>query len=406
MQFARRCAAVSASLLAVALPALAQGQLWIVDQAAGPGHDFTELQPAIDAAAGGDTILVRAGAYGNGAIDGKALVVAVEPGAVVNVESFAVRNLQAVQEVVIRGIRTNKLTLEDNVGPLWLESIWGGNVVYFPDVCTEFFSGIGLGSWDKLWIRSCADVVIARSSFWGGYSSTVGYDGIHAIDSNLTLFETDAAGGMPGGAGGGSQFDGGDGLDISNCTLVASGCLFLGGCGGNGSIFEAGGDGGAGLRSVGGMSPQLLECQLYGGVPGCGGDPPYFEFCGTPGPASTAPYTLIAGFARDYEIASPGVGGQTTTLAYTGKSGDLVFTLVALSQDSLFLPELAGTLVLPIPPILISHGPASGSGTLGVSVALPPLPPGIEAFPVYAQGAAISGVGAAVLCAPSQLTIL
>jgi len=93
--------------------------------------------------------------------------------------------------------------------------------------------------------------------------------------------------------------------------------------------------------------------------------------------------------------ASPGLDSPTS-----------LFTLVGLGQGSLFLPELAGALVLPIPPILVFHGPADGSGKLSTTVPLPPLPPGLEGFNVWTQGAAVSAVGAAVLAAPSQLTIL
>ena len=62
--------------------------------------------------------------------------------------------------------------------------------------------------------------------------------------------------------------------------------------------------------------------------------------------------------------------------------------------------------VVPIPPLLIPHGPADGAGKLNTVVTLPLLPLGIEAFTVYAQSAAVSSVGAAVLGAPSELTIL
>jgi hypothetical protein len=374
---------------------LAQGQLWIVDDDGGAGVDFNDIQAAIDAAAGGDTILVRSGNYGTTASDGKALVVAEDSGQSVSMSSIAVRNLQGGQRVVLRGISANNWRLEANNGPVWVESVSGGSIPFF--ACIG-----GSGSVDMLTISSCADVVITRSTFNGGHTYDAGYDAIHAADSNLYLFETIAEGGTPTGS---SQGAGGDGVDITQCTLFASGCRFVGGCGAFGSACSSGGDGGAGLRRTGGTPPDLLECVLAGGYEGCAAEYPLCPYCGQPGADVVGGYTLIAGYARDYAIASPGTGGQTTTLVYTGKAGDLVFSLVALSQDSLFLPELAGTLVLPIPPILISHGPAGGTGALTVAVPLPSLPPGTEAFTVYAQAAAVSAVGAAVLAAPSQLTI-
>ncbi len=49
-------------LLTCAASAYSQ-TIWILDKAAGPGHDFTTFQAAVAAATTGDTILVRAGAY-------------------------------------------------------------------------------------------------------------------------------------------------------------------------------------------------------------------------------------------------------------------------------------------------------------------------------------------------------
>lgn len=54
-------------LAAPAAPASPQ-TTWIVDRYDGPGSNFTEVQPAIDVAAPGDTVLVRAGNYGNSSL--------------------------------------------------------------------------------------------------------------------------------------------------------------------------------------------------------------------------------------------------------------------------------------------------------------------------------------------------
>ena len=48
------------TLLAASL-ASAQGTVWVVDQANGPGTDFTNVSSAVLAAASGDTLLVRSG---------------------------------------------------------------------------------------------------------------------------------------------------------------------------------------------------------------------------------------------------------------------------------------------------------------------------------------------------------
>jgi len=42
----------------------APAKTWIVDDSGGPGVDFTDIQPAIEAAVAGDLILVYTGSYG------------------------------------------------------------------------------------------------------------------------------------------------------------------------------------------------------------------------------------------------------------------------------------------------------------------------------------------------------
>jgi hypothetical protein len=49
--------------------------IWIVDSANGPGTNFTDLPPAVAAAASGDTIIVRAGAYTGFSVNGKAVTI-------------------------------------------------------------------------------------------------------------------------------------------------------------------------------------------------------------------------------------------------------------------------------------------------------------------------------------------
>src|SRR5262245_40388752 len=47
--------------------------VWVVDQFAGPGFNFTDLPPAVAAAADGDVLLVRAGQYSPFTLIGKGL---------------------------------------------------------------------------------------------------------------------------------------------------------------------------------------------------------------------------------------------------------------------------------------------------------------------------------------------
>lgn len=61
--------------LALTVATLSAQRTWIVDASGGPGVDFTDIQPAVNAATDGDVILVRAGAYTAVQIAGKGLSV-------------------------------------------------------------------------------------------------------------------------------------------------------------------------------------------------------------------------------------------------------------------------------------------------------------------------------------------
>src|SRR5262245_49501533 len=79
---------VLALLLAALAPSLASAQnanVLVVDVAGGAGSAFTDIQTAINAAASGDIVLVRAGSYSAISIQAKSLSVVADAGAVVTV---------------------------------------------------------------------------------------------------------------------------------------------------------------------------------------------------------------------------------------------------------------------------------------------------------------------------------
>ncbi len=100
------------SLLLLAGTAAAQ-QTLIVDAAAGPDHDFTSLAPAVAAANSGDTILVRAGTYGEPYIEtskGLSIVgqgnvnMTLSPQSGLQSDGMTIRDLSADEAFLIRGI--------------------------------------------------------------------------------------------------------------------------------------------------------------------------------------------------------------------------------------------------------------------------------------------------------------
>jgi hypothetical protein len=157
---------------------------------------------------------------------------------------------------------------------------------------------------------------------------------------------------------------------------------------------------------VGGATPQLLGTVLTGGAGGCSLEFPPCGGCAPDGQPSVGGCELVAGYPPRLRSASPATGGQTATLAYTGKPGDFVFTLIGLSPAALYCPtspeRWSSRSRRCSSPTARPTAPASSTPWM----TLPLLPLGIEAFTVYAQSAAVSAVGAAVLGAPSELTIL
>ncbi len=386
--FARTLLCLAASCL-MGPAILAQGQLWIVDQAGGPGVDFTAIQPAIDAAGEGDTIVIHGSPapYAGFTIDGKSLVVKEEVGHTVSCGGTSnVVNINGAQSVTLRGLLASHLRLMASSGTILLEE-WGDHTsTIIKDSEVE--------------VLACASAVLSRCNL-RAYEPAASVPALLISGSTVHLYETGVTGNTPTSISAGK---GGDGVVVVNSFLFASGSSFVGGQGTGASTSTCTGTpgaGGDGLVTSGSSSVYLLGTLLLPGFPGMS-----CEGGGSMGETwSGIPPILVAGHPRDYAISSLADGGSSASVTYDGEAGDVVFSLVALGADPLFLLDLAGTLVTAIPPILVPHGPAGASGDLAVTVPLPALPPGIEAFGVYVQGAAISAVGAAVLAAPSHLTI-
>lgn len=120
-------------LLPLAATAGLGAQTFIVDAANGPGTHFTNLTIAVASVPDGSVLVVRAGGYGPFGIQGKALTVLGEPGAVVTTQTgFSVANIQPHQAVTIRGLELQshfgglglmRHQLTDNQGPVWIDSV-------------------------------------------------------------------------------------------------------------------------------------------------------------------------------------------------------------------------------------------------------------------------------------------
>lgn len=120
--------------IAAAAVAPAQGRTWIVDQNGGPGTHFTDLPPAVAAAADGDTLVIRSGTYSPFAT-GKALTLLGQGGVVVRDQLqfppavVAVSGLPQDRSFVLKNLRievlatSTILSLVNNAGRVHLEDV-------------------------------------------------------------------------------------------------------------------------------------------------------------------------------------------------------------------------------------------------------------------------------------------
>ena len=406
------------ALLALAEPALPQGMVWVVDAQGGPGAFSTAIQPAIDAAQDGDTILVRSGTYEAFVISGKALVVAADAGPQpMLLGTSQIEDLASFQRVTLRGFKNHPverggLVARNNQGPLWLEFV-------------ELHGLSGTDDWEPgepgLLVEGCSAVVLERCDLSGGagyysfeFFPGAGAPGLRAVASSLAMHDCTTTGGFGGGAEEAWGDSGGQGVALADALLFASGTRFIGGPGGYGGedCFFLGGchcyDGGPGGSAVwasGASAVTLLGCEL---LPGLGGDSQCASI-GSPGSAlllqGGAASTLLPGDHRSFQLTSPAAEGGTTTARFTGLPGDLVLLGYAAAPGLLELPAL-GSLVLSAPFVVIPGGVLPASGVLQVAYSLPLLAPGVQGLGLFAQGAFLGTAGDAVLGGASTLLIL
>src|SRR6187402_812579 len=103
--------------------------VFVVAPVAGPGVFSTDIQPAVDAAANGDLVLVRAGTYFGFTIDGKGVSVVADAGATVVANGLVtVSHVSASQRVLLQGLTvhgdnsSSAIITQDAPGPIWIES--------------------------------------------------------------------------------------------------------------------------------------------------------------------------------------------------------------------------------------------------------------------------------------------
>jgi len=207
-----------------------------VDDTGCPSVDFSTIQPAIDAAAPGDVILVRprisGASYPPFDVDGKSLSLVGDGRGKVYVQgTSSIRNLGATQSVLVQGFAgIESLRLQANAGPVWIEDCFLSPRYPTPDSVT---------------VIDCTSVLFVRCWIYGASGGSA----MVVERSRSQLYDTNVVGGTGNTLAG----PGGPGIEVLSGTVALSGCSVTGGWGASGSVNPRGvcypgGSGGVGLR--------------------------------------------------------------------------------------------------------------------------------------------------------------
>ena len=359
-------AAVAPVVAAAPAPA-PSGNVHVVAPAAGPGVDFTNLQTAVDAAASGDLLLVKAGSYAGFTITSKSLTVTADLGHAVDVGEITVDALAASQNVVLSGLNVDPngggtaLWLTSNAGPVHVErcTLLGTGVpVFVPGHAVQVIQSTG---------ATFTECTIAATT------GNSGDAGVLSQGSDVAFFECTISAA--------SQFSSAPGqaaCSLIGGTIFASGTSFFGGPGGDGGvsgpfmICSDGGDGGPGLSLSGGLGAdpvaRIVDCTFVGGPGGASGGPTCFP--GSAGPPTqifSGSLTTIPVAARTYEVSSPIRSGVPATLSFHGVPDEFVFLIVSGGQTPQYVDLFKGVFAPASPYILVYVGQIPGSGDLTVN---------------------------------------
>lgn len=396
------------------------------------GGDFTAIQPAVDAANDGDTLLVRDGDYAGFVVDDKALTVVRDAGAAgAIVGSIGVRNLSASKDVVLQNLKAAPLPAHATLTASSGRALWCTNDAGSVRVQDCELTGANLppaGCDDEeppnagAFVQSSLDVVFVRCTLTGGRGWGVpgcfcgaadqGAPGLSSSASLVALYGCTLKGG-PGGRGMECGGKGGNGAFVSGSLgLYASQSTFTGGAGGTQGppdptffcIPLNGGFGGGGLVVQNPAAAQSLDNTFTAGPAGSGD-----EFnCGYgftyQGGATEGNVFHFVGEGRSIQFDSPVREGTPLSVTISGVAGDRVRLRLASKTEFQTVPSFRGVLLTKHLEQGLIVGTLPASGTLTVSVPNPMLPSGVlekqkhlQAAILGAQGDYVGGFGTLVV---------
>lgn len=394
----RRTVAVAPLAALAVLAGVASGQSVITVDDSG-GADFFNIQPAIDAAAAGDVVLVKDGTYAEFTISGKGVAVLADAGATVQVNgtdgdnATVVTGVPSGQVAMIRGItfvppgdiQEEHLLLQNNQGVVWLEDLLLQGGITFPFI---YF----LNTNTSLDVETSDQVVIVNSVIRGsggavqGSGLEAGSIAMEVDDSTVHAYGSDFA-------PGGTLVAGGPGrpaIDAGTCELVLRDCIVQGGYGGAEGVFgqPGPGNGGPGMRLESGAEAWTINTSVMGG-------PGQTSMWGAPSSQPGPPFLLLGGTISEH-VADQALLSSSTVVRDDVLNEDAVFDVTSTPNGTVYLlvsfvpipgfvssfPELTG---VGLNPVITPVGFTDGAGQFQLTVGIPSLPPGQETWSATVQ---------------------
>jgi len=377
--------------------------IWIVDASNGAGTNFTDLPPAVAAAASGDTIIVRAGSYTAFTVTGKALTIRGAGASTTLVQLLGsptgdtrIDNVPAGTVFYLGGLKFAPPST--SFGPVVAGLSITGSRVTLADVVVQGTSvGTGISGTPGLRVVTGSEVHLTRCTLSGGHS--VGWYGgpaVYAVGSNLAIDASTLTGGtqnyqgtgqsglfLYGGIGTLSRTSvygasnpfgpGGPGISVSSGSFVrVSGVaanVVQAGLGPGGVAYAIVADptssavvhGGVTLTSSGGVSGAVTLGAL---------ELPYLSITGTTTPGGEL------------------IGSQPVTISLAGviPSAIFIFGVDATPVFStLFAPIAIGEVLVPYPPALMFQGNLDAAGLLQLFTIPATSAPATLGIPLYFQ---------------------
>lgn len=374
------------------------------------------LQAALNGAADGDVLLVRAGTYTEMlptapvTVSGKGVTLIKDAAVPVFLGHLAISNVPAGSTFVVRGFRFQEgpitvglglgigsippmLSVQSSPGTVWIEDC---EVRGAPGFLSGGFFPLhshGAGAID---VRQTGGLTIARTSAYGG--AGIGSSVSKQISNGGTALSVDGvdtyvvSSFLEGGSTGSSLTVnapvGGHGLRAQDSTLTVHGSGLVGGDAFGSNAFPP--LAGAGLFLVNDAATLRDDVVVAGTnwiVPG-GGHTAITNLGGTVSTSSTP--------SRDVEVSSPGPvrTGKPFAIFLYGEPGDVVVLFAGLPAAPLASPAFEGAFVFGLSAFVgpIAVGAIGGSGQSILQFpAAPALPAGLDEMTLVIQAAVASG---------------